>query len=154
LSPTPLDQTSYERRSKSASIAVRRRRWMQTRKTSQGIPSSASRIQLASGWSSHTKYRREKVGRRVAETAGEVCQGSNSQNHARNCALCASFRNECAYHCLENNASKSSRLFFALCCGEYFLNPPIEIHPKWRGKILEVRKVVALLPCFARKRTR
>ena len=40
-----------------------------------GIPSRASRIQRASGWSSHTKYWREKVGRRVAETAGEVCQG-------------------------------------------------------------------------------
>jgi hypothetical protein len=30
LSPTPLDQASYERRNKSASIAGRRRRWMQT----------------------------------------------------------------------------------------------------------------------------
>jgi len=33
-------------------------------------------------------------------------------------------------------------------------SPPIEIHPKCRGKTPEVRKVVALLPCFARKRTR
>jgi hypothetical protein len=58
-------------------------------------PSSASRIQRASGWSSHTKYWREKVGRPVAETAGEVCQGllQFTKPCPQLCALCLRFRN-------------------------------------------------------------
>jgi hypothetical protein len=68
--------------------------YIEEEKLLEGIPSSAGRIQRASGWSSHTKYWREKVGRRVAETAGEVCQGllQFTKPCPQLCALCLRFR--------------------------------------------------------------
>ena len=55
-----------------------------------------------------------------------------------------------AYRRLEKQSlpSKSSQVFFALYCGEYFWHSAIELPANCRDKTLEVRKVVAYFPAL------
>jgi hypothetical protein len=64
----------------------------------------------------------DELRKRQAKYAKAYC---NSQNHARNCALCAFVLELMCLPPLRKQrlSSKSSQLFFAPYCGEYFLNP-------------------------------